>query len=81
MNGRVDIVAFLLWCALGNYALLIVTFLASLWLRGPMRRIHQRWFALTDAQIDASLYAFLGAYKLAIWFFLLIPALVLHLMA
>jgi hypothetical protein len=71
------IVSFLLWCALANYALLIVSFIASLALREPMRRLHRRWFALSDAQIDGFLYAFFGLYKLAIWFFLLIPALVL----
>ena len=42
-----------------------------------MQRLHQRWFALSDVQIDALLYAFFGIYKLAIWFFLLVPALVL----
>jgi hypothetical protein len=68
---------FLLWCALANYVVLLVSFTAMIWMRGPMRRLHQRWFALTDAQIDAFIYAFLGLYKLAIWFFLLIPALVL----
>ena len=46
-----------------------------------MRRLHQRWFALTDAQIDGYMYAFLGFYKLATWFFLLVPALVLHFLA
>jgi hypothetical protein len=71
------LVSFLLWCALANYGLLMLSFLASIWMRGPMRRIHQRWFALSDAQIDGLLYAFFGLYKLAIWFFLLVPALVL----
>ena len=75
------LVPFLLWCAAANYALLLVTFAASTWLRGPMHRIHQRWFALSDAQIDGFLYAFFGLYKLAIWFFLLIPALVLWALA
>ena len=71
------LLSFLLWCALANYLFLSVTFVGTLWLRGPVRRLHQRWFALSDAQIDGFLYGFLGLYKLAIWFFLLIPALVL----
>jgi hypothetical protein len=71
------LLSFLLWCALANYGVLTVSFIATVWLRGPMRRLHQRWFALSDPQIDGFLYAFLGLYKLAIWFFLLIPALVL----
>ncbi|MCC8364657.1 hypothetical protein LK996_16420 [Lysobacter sp. A6] len=72
-----NLVPFLLWCALANYTILLVVFMAFVWLRGWMRRMHQRWFALTDAQIDGYMYAFLGFYKLAVWFFLLIPALVL----
>jgi hypothetical protein len=76
----VDPVPFLLWCALANYAMLLVVFGAFVWLREPMRHLHRRWFALTDAQIDGYMYLFLGFYKLAVWFFLLIPALVLHLM-
>ena len=71
------LIPFLLWCAAANYGLLLLAFVAAVGLRGPMHRLHQRWFALTDAQIDGFLYAFLGLYKLAIWFFLLVPALVL----
>lgn len=76
----VDPVAFLLWCALANYAMLILVFAAFVWLRGPMRQLHRRWFDLTDAQIDGCMYLFLGFYKLAVWFLLLIPAIVLHLL-
>jgi hypothetical protein len=78
MNAGTHLVAFLLWCALANYLLLLVSFFVTIWLRGPMRRLHQRWFALDDAQIDGYLYVLFGFYKLAIWFFLLIPAIVLH---
>ncbi|UHQ18872.1 hypothetical protein LVB87_11840 [Lysobacter sp. KIS68-7] len=73
-------VRFLLWCAAVNYGVLVLVFLAWLAARGPMRRLHQRWFALGDTQIDGYMYAFLGFYKLATWFFLLVPALVLHLL-
>ena len=80
MNADTHVVEFLLWCALANYVLLLVSFFSMTWLRGPMRRLHQRWFAMDDAQIDGYLYMFFGVYKLAIWFFLLIPALVLYFM-
>ena len=78
MKGPERLVEFLLWCALGNYILLVVSFFATTWFRRPMRLLHRRWFELTDAQIDGYMYAFFGFYKLAIWFLLLIPALVLH---
>jgi len=74
-------VRFLLWCAAVNYAVLVLVWIVFLAARQPMRRLHQRWFALTDAQIDGYMYAFLGFYKLATWFFLLVPAFVLHFLA
>ena len=80
MIANVDPVAFLLWCGVVNYAVLLASFVAWLALRGPMRRLHRQWFDLADAQVDGFVYVFFGLYKLGIWFFLLIPGLVLHFM-
>ena len=80
MNVGADLVTFLLWCALANYVLLLLSFFSMTWLRAPIRRLHQRWFALDDAQIDGYMFVLFGFYKLAIWFFLLIPAIVFHFM-
>lgn len=68
---------FLLWCAAANYGLLLLSFGFFLAFRDWMHRVHQRWFALPGPWIDVIVYAWFGAYKLAIWFLLLVPAAVL----
>ena len=77
MIANVDPVPFLLWSGALNYLILLGSFLAWIGLRRWMRRLHRKWFDLTDATIDALVYAFFGLYKLGIWFFLLVPGLVL----
>jgi len=42
-----------------------------------MYRLHCRWFDLSATRFDELIYGLIGLYKLAIWFFLLIPGLVL----
>jgi len=69
---------FVLWCALLNAGALSLFFcvyrFAGTWLYG----LHRRWFELPRTAYDAAWYTWLGAYKLAIWFFLLVPALALQ---
>ena len=71
---------FLLWSLLGNYAILLTWFLAFVLAHDWMRRLHGRWFRLPDATFDAIHYAGMAAYKLAIFFFNLVPLVVLCIM-
>lgn len=71
---------FLLWCAAANYALLLLSFGCFLVGRGWMHRLHGRWFGLPGPWIDAIAYAWFAAYKLAIWFLLIVPGIVLLLL-
>ena len=73
-------VAFLGWAAVLNYGFLMLTFVLFLAMRGWIHRVHGRWFSLSGAQIDQVCYAFMGFYKLALWFFLLVPLVVLLIM-
>lgn len=66
------------WAALIAYTLLLGWFFAWLWARDWMRRVHGRWFQLSDGQFDAIHYAGMAGLKLAIWVFLLAPWLALH---
>lgn len=70
--------AFLLWCAAANYAILLLSFAFYAARRDWMHRLHGRWFHLSAPRIDGIAYACFGAYKLAIWFLLIVPGLVLH---
>ena len=79
MNGT-SWPAFLLWCAIINYGILLLTFVGFATAHEAMYGLHRRWFDLPRPQFDAVVYALLGFYKLAIWFFLVVPCLVLYLM-
>ena len=68
--------SFLLWAAILNYAVLILSFAGFVFAHDAMY-LHRRWLDLSVAQFDAALYLLFGFYKLAIWFFLLVPYLVL----
>ena len=67
------------WCALINYALLLVWFVMFTSSHDWLRAMHARWFDLSDQTFDAIHYAMMGIYKLAIFLFLLVPYLVLRL--
>lgn len=68
---------FLLWCTLINYAILIFWFLVFVLARDWMRRLHGKWFHVSDQQFDAIHYAGMAVYKIGIFLFNLVPAVVL----
>ncbi len=70
--------AFLAWCALINYAVLLVWFLFFVFARDWMRKLHTRWFKLPVAHFDAIHYAGMGLYKLGIFLFSLVPYIALR---
>ena len=70
---------FLLWCALVNYGVLLLGFIAWAGWGNALYRLHARWFHLERAQCDSAIYLMLGLYKLAIWLLFLGPWIALHL--
>lgn len=68
---------FLLWCLVFNYAFLFVWFFAFVFARGWMRRLHGRWFSLSDERFDAIHYGGMAALKIGIMIFNLAPLLAL----
>lgn len=68
--------SFVMWCAVFNYAALILAFVVFIFSHDRLYRLHRRWFELSVAKFDAIAYFLFGLYKLAIWFFLIIPTLV-----
>jgi hypothetical protein len=82
MTLSIEIVrSFLLWCTIINYAILIVWFLFFAHARGWMKRLHGRWFRLSDEQFDAIHYAGMAIYKLGIFLFNFVPLVVLYILA
>jgi hypothetical protein len=67
----------LLWSGIINYGLLIVWVLAYLLARESLHRI-ARWFGLSNEVSDAMNYGGMMLYKLAIFFFFLVPYVALR---
>jgi hypothetical protein len=57
---------FLLWSAIVNYAVLLVWFLAFVFAKPSLRRLHGRWFQLSENQFDVIHYSGMAVYKIAV---------------
>ena len=65
--------SFLLWCTVINYGILLVWFLVFTLAHDWMRRLHGRWFRLSDEQFDTLHYLGMSIYKIGILLFNLVP--------
>ena len=72
---------FLLSCLAINYAILLIWFCVFVFARPRMRRLHGRWFQLSDTAFDTIHYGAMAVYKIAIIFFNLTPLLALYVMS
>lgn len=77
LNALADL---LLWCSLAHYLILLLWLAGLIGARERIRRLHGRWFRLSDSQFDAIHYGAMAFYKLLILFFGLVPAIVLKLL-
>ena len=64
---------FLLWCAVINYALLLVWALLFMLPHGWMHRLWARWFRLSAEQFDAISFAGIVVFKTGMILFNLVP--------
>lgn len=71
---------FLLYCALVNYSILIIWFLAFVFAKGWMKSLHGRWFTLSDQSFDAMHYGSMAVYKIGIMLLNLAPYIALKLL-
>ncbi|MGB3612079.1 MAG: DUF6868 family protein [Cellvibrio sp.] len=68
---------FLLWSLAVNYTILLTWFFAFAFARDFLRKIHGRWFTLSDHAFDAIHYSGMALYKIAIFIFNLAPLIAL----
>ena len=66
------------WCSAINAVILLVWFLGFVLGRDLIFKIHTRWFKLSDERFDEIHYAMMGYYKIVLFFFNLLPYLVLR---
>ena len=62
------------------FGILLVWLGALTWFREPVRRLHRRWFRLSDELFDAMHYGAMAAFKLLIIVFNLTPLLAIKLL-
>ena len=75
------LLSFLGWCALINYVIFMIWWLVFVFAHGWLYELHDEWFNLTERDFDNIHYLCMGLYKLGIFFFLLVPYLVLRFLA
>jgi len=68
----------LFWCAVINYGVLIVWFVAITLAHDWLYRLHGRWFRFSLEQFDALNYALMGLFKIGILLFNLAPYVALR---
>ena len=66
------------WCSAINIGVLMVWFLAFVFARDFVFRIHTRWFKIPEDRFDEIHYTMMGYYKLAFGLFNLVPYLALR---
>ena len=67
------------WCSVINMMILLVWFLAFVFARNLVFKMHTRWFRISEERFDEIHYTMMGYYKLAWFLFNLLPYLVLRL--
>jgi hypothetical protein len=73
--------AFLGWCTVINYGVLVIWFLMFAFAHDWVRKLHARWFRLPAAHFDVIHYAGMGLFKLGIFFLNLAPYIALRITA
>lgn len=69
---------FLGWCTLINMGLLLWWFLAIVFLRDFVKRMHGKWFKLSDEDFDKLHYAGMTLFKIFVLVFNLVPYLAMR---
>jgi len=64
---------FLLRCLIANYVVLIFWFLAFVFWRAWLLKLHTRWFKVTTESFDVVHYGGMAVYKIGILLFNLVP--------
>ncbi len=72
---------FLFWCAVVNYVILIVWFVAMLAAHDFVYKLHSRWFRLTEESFDGYMYISMAIYKILVLVLNVAPFIALKIIA
>jgi len=65
--------SFFMWCSIINIGMLMLLFFIITSAKEWAYKMHSRWFNISKESFDLVLYCFLGAYKLLVFLFCIIP--------
>ncbi|MEN8254113.1 MAG: DUF6868 family protein [Verrucomicrobiota bacterium] len=68
------------WMVLINFGIFMISAIMCITLKGFVQRVHGKMFGLAPETINAFLYGYLGAYKIAFTAFMLAPWIALTIM-
>ncbi len=69
--------AFFMWCTIINAGLLLFSFVVWVFAGDFVYRMHSKWFTLSKQTFNVLFYSFLGAIKIFVLVFNLVPYLAL----
>lgn len=72
---------FFMWCSIINTVLLFLVFLIFAIAGKGIHKYHTRWFPMSEDAFYLVSYSFLGAYKILVFVFNLVPFVALAIMA
>lgn len=73
MDGVQLLLATLGWCSLINLGMLMVASVVLVFCNGSIRQIHQRWFGLSDEDLQREYFRYLATYKIITLVFNVVP--------
>lgn len=76
-----NLTAFLGWCTLINFGLLIIAAVAIVLMRGSISGIHASMFKLEQNDLSSAYFQYLANYKILIIVFNLVPYLALRIIS
>ena len=75
--GIETLTVFFMWCTILNFALLIISALMCICAKDWAYKMHNKFYGISRETFDIAIYSFLGAYKILIFVFCLIPYIAL----
>tara|TARA_B110000858_G_scaffold194218_1_gene248186 strand:- start:37769 stop:38014 length:246 start_codon:yes stop_codon:yes gene_type:complete len=81
MDNIQVITIFVGWCAVINMGIYLLSALALMGFKGPVRKIHSKLSGLSSEKLDELYFNYLGSYKMAIIILNIAPYFALKLMA
>lgn len=75
------LIRFFMWCTILNVVLLAFSFMIFAFASDFVYRMHSKWFPMPRETFNVVFYSFIGAYKLFVYVFNIVPWIALVIIA